>query len=299
MEIAAGEFPEFLLRQGGEVQTTQPLYRRTIRILVVDSSPITSQLLAGAIGRHRGIEILGFGSELEEVLSLGLNHTPDLALISARIGEDPSSGFYLLQKLRSEWPDLKAVILLDSQNSDTVVRAFRSGASGVFGKNQAINILCKCIRAVHEGQVWANSQELGYVLTALTAAPRSPMKGKLAFLSNREQQVVHSLADGLTNRQIGDRLKISPHTVKNYMFKIFEKLGVSSRVELISLVLSHDGGQSDSKVFGFQSKRKHSAEEPQSKPAESIVQVPRRLPQYEVQSEKDRSSISRTVNGLG
>lgn len=299
-EIATGEFknPEFLLRQGGEVQTTQPPYRRPIRILVVDSSPITSQLLAEAIGRHRGIEILGFGSDLEEVLSLGLNHTPDLAVISARIGEDPSSGFYLLQKLRLEWPELKAVILLDSQNSETVVRAFQSGASGVFGKNQAVNILCKCIRAVHEGQVWANSQELGYVLTALTAAPRSPMKGTLALLSKREEEVVHSLADGLTNRQIGDRLKISPHTVKNYMFKIFEKLGVSSRVELISLVLGHDGGQSDSKVLGLHSKRKHSARESEAKPAESVAQVPRRMPEYETQAEKDRPSTGRTVSGL-
>lgn len=276
---------------------TQTLYRRIIRVLVVDSSPITSQLLAEAIGRHRGIEVVAFGSELEKLLSSGLNGTPDLAVISARIGEDANSGFSLLQKLRSEWPELRSVILLDSQNSATVVRAFRSGASGVFGKNQAINILCKCIRAVHEGQVWANSQELGYVLTALTTAPRCQIKGTLALLSKREQEVVQSLADGLTNREIGDRLKISPHTVKNYMFKIFEKLGVSSRVELISLVLGQDGSQSDSKILGFQSRKKQSSEESDAKPAESVVEVLRRLPQHEVEPEKNRSSMARTVNG--
>lgn len=279
------------------MQSTQPLHGRTIRILVIDSSPITSQLLAEALGRHRGINILGFGSELDKILASSLSHTPDLALISARIGEDPSSGFFLLQKLRSEWPELKVVILLDSRNSTTIVRAFRSGASGVIGKDQAINILCKCIRAVHEGQVWANSQELGYVLAALSATPRSPMKGSLALLSKREQEVVHSLADGLTNRQIGDRLKISPHTVKNYMFKIFEKLGVSSRVELISLVLSDDGSQSDSKILGFQSKKKQPTETPDPKPTESDAQVPRRLPQYEIQSEKTRPSMPRSAGG--
>lgn len=276
---------------------TQTVYRRTIRILVVDSSPITSRLLAEAVGRHRGIEVLGYGSELQEILQFSSSQTPDLALISARIGEDPNSGFHLLQKLHSEWPDLKAVILLDSENSATVVRAFRAGASGVFGKDQAINILCKCIKAVHEGQVWANSQELGHVLTALTTAPKYPIKGALTLLSKREQEVVHSLADGLTNRQIGERLKISPHTVKNYMFKIFEKLAVSSRVELISLVFSQDGSQRDSKVLGFQSKKKQHAEGPDPNPAESVVEVPRRLPSYDVESEKERSSMARTVNG--
>jgi two-component system, NarL family, nitrate/nitrite response regulator NarL len=276
------------------VQNTQPLHR-AIRVLVADSSPITSQLLAEAIRKHRGIEIVGFGSDPQDIFDRILNHMSDVALISARLGDDPDGGFSLLQKLRSERPSLRAVILLDCSGSDRVVRAFRSGASGVFSKNLAINTLCKCIVAVHEGQIWANSQELGFVLAALTATPQYHIaeNGALAQLSKREQEVVQSLADGLTNRQIADRLKISPHTVKNYMFKIFDKLGVSSRVELLSQVLSgaSDSKQTDSNIFAFRP-NKESGERAEPKPTESIAEVPRRMPQYEIQSEKNRSPVA-------
>jgi Response regulator containing a CheY-like receiver domain and an HTH DNA-binding domain len=271
------EFPRLSRRR--KCKVTQASNRQPIRILVADSSPITSQLLAEAIGRHRGIEIQWFGSIPEDVLRLNLSQMPDVALISARIGEDPHHGFYILEKLRAEWPELKAVILLDSQTSDTIVRAFRSGASGVFSKNQAINILCKCIKAVHDGQIWADSKELGYVLAALSGSPRLSMTGRLVVLSRREREVVHSLADGLTNREIGDRLKISPHTVKNYMFKIFEKLGVSSRVEVISVALSRDqaANQTGSNVLRLPPRKKQSTQAAKPQPTESIVQVPKAI----------------------
>ena len=277
------------------MQTTPPLHR-TIRVLVADSSPITSQLLAEAIRKHRRIEIMGFGSDPGDVFDRILNQISDVALISARLGDDPNGGFSLLEKVRSEKPNLRVVILLDSPGPDNVVRAFRSGASGVFSKNLAISTLCKCIVAVHDGQIWANSQELGFVLAALTASPKYHISenGGLAQLSKREQEVVQSLADGLTNRQIADRLKISPHTVKNYMFKIFDKLGVSSRVELLSQVLSRtsDVGQVDSRVFTFQPMRKRAGEGAESNPADAVVEVTRRLPQNEIQAEKNRSPIA-------
>ncbi|PYX60251.1 MAG: hypothetical protein DMG76_03280 [Acidobacteria bacterium] len=295
----------FFATQGGvEVQSTQPLYR-TIRVLVADSSPITSHLLAEAVGRHRGIEILAFGSDPEKLFSGILKSMPDVALISAWLGDDPNGGLQLLRRLRVERPSLKSVILLDSQRPDTVVHAFRSGASGVFGKNLPINMLCKCIRAVHDGQIWANSEELGYIVAALSATPRLQIvetRG-LALLCKREQEVVQSLAEGLTNRQIADRLKISPHTVKNYMFKIFDKLGVSTRLELIFLFLSRSGDASQT-VPGlreFQPDKKQATNRKQPNP-ETVVQIPRRLPQYELESRlesrKDQPAIGTSLSNL-
>jgi DNA-binding CsgD family transcriptional regulator len=93
---------------------------------------------------------------------------------------------------------------------------------------------------VHDGQVWASSSEVKFALEALSSAPtiRAINAAGSNLLSRREMQVVHYLAEGLTNREIGERLGLSRHTIKNYLLKIFDKLGVSNRVELLFLTLS-------------------------------------------------------------
>jgi two-component system nitrate/nitrite response regulator NarL len=221
------------------VQEFQPS-RPRIRVLVADSSPISSQLLAEAIGKDPEVEALGFSSDPVEIGLITLRSCPDVLLVSAQMQEEPNCGLVLLQQLRTQRPNLKAVVLLDSPKPDVVVRAFRSGASGVFCRTTALDMLSKCIAAVHKGQIWASSEELGFVLAALTHSPqlRSLENRRLSLLSKRERDVVRCLVEGLTNRQIAETLGISQHTVKNYMFKIFEKLGMSNRVELVFHVLT-------------------------------------------------------------
>ena len=140
---------------------------------------------------------------------------------------------------------MKAIVLMDSSTRENVVEAFRAGARGVFCRNQPVKMLCRCISVVNEGQVWANSLELGFLLEALSAVPslRPANNEALCLLSDRERAVVGCLAEGLSNREIAARLNISQHTVKNYMFRIFEKLGISSRLELLFLVLSGTGAE--------------------------------------------------------
>jgi DNA-binding NarL/FixJ family response regulator len=120
-----------------------------------------------------------------------------------------------------------------------VVLSFRSGASGVFSRKTELSALHKCILAVHRGEVWANSEELGFVFAALASSVCYDLRKKpLAALTRREKVVVESLVEGLTNREIAQQMAISQHTVKNYIFKIFDKLGVSNRVELVVQVLN-------------------------------------------------------------
>ena len=282
------------------MQNCQPLCR-TIGVLVADSSPITSQLLAEAIGRHRGIEILGFGSEPEKLFERILGRMPDVALISPRLGEDPDGGFRLLEMLQVEYPRLKSVMLLDSHRPDNVIHAFRSGASGVFGKNMPIQMLCKCIKAVYEGQIWANSEELSHVVAALSAPQqqRTLATDTMKMLSRREQDVVHLLAEGLTNRQIADRLKISPHTVKNYLFKIFDKLDISNRLELVFLVLRSSGEtiRTNLKTCETQLNERQGANGTGSKP-EPMLEVPKQPAQFEHDSRRKQSSLATSRGGL-
>jgi DNA-binding CsgD family transcriptional regulator len=95
---------------------------------------------------------------------------------------------------------------------------------------------------VHQGQIWADNQQMGLVVQAFASShnPRAVDAQGVNLLSKREMEVVRSVAQGLTNREIAERLGLSQHTVKNYLFRVFDKLGVSSRVELLFMTLSRD-----------------------------------------------------------
>jgi DNA-binding NarL/FixJ family response regulator len=177
--------------------------------------------------------VVDSGSLLDSLRS----HQPDIALIGAHLQEGPLSGFASLPQLRAEFPALRWIMLLDRTDPELVVDAFRAGARGVFSRSDSdISLLGKCIRRVVEGQVWADSTQLHYVLEALSgglSGREQPKERALSLLTAREETVVRLVAEGMGNREIAQHLNLSEHTVKNYLFRIFEKLGFSNRVELV------------------------------------------------------------------
>src|SRR5262249_3845573 len=148
-------------------------------------------------------------------------------------------------QIRAAHSDLGIVVLLDSLDRNLVVEAFRSGARGVFPRSESFESLCKCIRCVHEGQVWSNAVGLHFVLDALVE--HGPMVSRLAGtrqLSKREEQSTVLVAEGYSNREISERLALSEHTIKNYLFRVFEKLGVTTRVGLTLYALKNKSSRS-------------------------------------------------------
>jgi DNA-binding NarL/FixJ family response regulator len=124
-----------------------------------------------------------------------------------------------------------------------VVDAFRAGAKGVLNRTESIEVLSKCLHAVHKGHVWANSHQLHLVLEALIKAkPLRTLDSRgRHLLAKREEEVANLVAEGLANREVAQKLGLSEHTVSNYLFRIYEKLHISSRIELVLYVLKERG----------------------------------------------------------
>ncbi len=217
--------------------------KSTIRVLVADSSRIHTCLLADALKLDPLLEVIPFESDSSELIAAVTSGQIDVLVISSNLDEQPSRGLEVLHELRGLHLNTRAVLLPDSSKDEAVLRAFRAGARGVFGKNEPVELLSKCVQCVHQGQIWADTQALRVAVEALASTPtvRAVSASGMKLLSERELQVVRCIAEGLTNREIAERLKLSQHTIKNYLFRIFDKVGVSSRVELLFMTLSQTG----------------------------------------------------------
>jgi DNA-binding NarL/FixJ family response regulator len=212
-----------------------------VAIAVADSTRIHTQLLADALRNDHGLQVVASASCSADLLAAVARVPIDVAVIGHSLDDKSGRGTDVLREMRALRPHIKGVILLDSARPEDVLDCFRAGAKGIFSKHERLESLCKCIHSVHEGQIWARSVELDLALDALANSPvvRATNHKGLDLLSARERQVTQCLASGMTNRDIADSLGLSPHTVKNYLFRIFDKLGVSSRTELLYLAMSN------------------------------------------------------------
>jgi DNA-binding NarL/FixJ family response regulator len=207
-----------------------------IRVLVTDTTRVNSQMLSDVLARNKRFRVLETELSAAAILAVTEREKPDVVLISVLLENDPNLGFDVTRQLRASHPASRVIMLLDRSERRSAVEAFRAGASGIFCRSESVKLLAKCISCVHAGQVWANSREMKYLLGALSEAMpsrRAANASSISILSRREQDVVCGVADGLSNREIAHRLKLTEHTVKNYLFRIFDKLGVSSRVEVV------------------------------------------------------------------
>jgi two-component system nitrate/nitrite response regulator NarL len=223
-----------------KLMETQPTGEGRIRVLVADNTQIHTQLLADALKREPGFDVISADSDSHALIATAAAHKADVLLVTSNLDEEPHRAFEVLRELRASHPQTRAVMLMDSSKRELILDAFRAGARGIFSRHDSIESLCKCVRSVHEGQIWANSLQMSFAVEALASspAPRAVDANGLDLLSKREMEVVRSLAEGLTNREIAERLGLSQHTIKNYLFRVFDKLGVSSRVELLFMTLS-------------------------------------------------------------
>ena len=217
------------LSMSSHEQETAPPYR----VLILDRDSMSGDLLVNALASDKKCQASTIQPvELLRALATG---EVDLVVIGADVQTGTGNGYDLSQTISRRYPALSIVILLHKTTQESVINAFRSGARGVFSRHQSMTEFFDCVEHVRSGYIWAGRQETDTLVDAFKSIPTFTLisTSDSPALSARELQVVHCAARGKTNRAIANELHLSEHTVKNYLFRAFEKLGVSSRVELL------------------------------------------------------------------
>jgi DNA-binding NarL/FixJ family response regulator len=237
----------------GQVMTNEGVSSfSSITVLLADSKPMESQLLAGAL-RHHGFHVSPCESELTAVLELADHGVMDVAVLSCGGSQSGVLDMTVLRTLHLSYPQIPKVVLMDVEDRELAVQSFRLGARGLFClADSSFQRLCECIQRVHGGEIWATTQQLNYLLDSVCQVPslRVVSANGEKLLTSREEQVVALVADGLSNRSVATELGLSEHTVKKYLFRIFEKLGISNRVELVLYAVHHGSMQQTEWIAG-------------------------------------------------
>jgi len=200
---------------------------------VVDRDSISSHLLADVLVRD--LKYKASAASAASLIQSLTNRRLDLVVIGADLQTSLGSGYDLAAEVFRAQPETSIVMLLDRVTRDSVIGAFRSGARGVFSRQRTMAEFSECAEHVSGGLVWAGKDEFNFLLEAFRSIPAPTIKMSSAAtpLTTRELQVVRHAAQGKTNRTIAQELGLSEHTIKNYLFRAFGKLGVSNRIELL------------------------------------------------------------------
>jgi DNA-binding NarL/FixJ family response regulator len=217
-------------------QTSSPRTAERTSLLISEASKMYCDLLTKAfLTVPERFEVVACASKTTELLALVQEHRPKVAIVSDTLEDGPLTGLRILSDIKRTNADTRILVAMGSMDRELVTEAFRSGADGVFWRNSAFELLCKSVDALAQGQIWANATELRYVLEEFTRAPKQRKVDPAVEnrMTKRETDVVKLAVEGLSNREIARELGLTEHTVKNYLFRVFDKLGVSNRVELV------------------------------------------------------------------
>jgi two-component system nitrate/nitrite response regulator NarL len=225
----------------GMVYGTHQILAKRIRIGVVEATRMGSQLIAESLKHRRNnFDVLACSEDSTRAFRELQSFDPHVAVISAELQDGPFKGLSVLARLHASKTNAAAIMLLNSDQRDLVIDAFRGGARGVFCRGQSLEALPKCIRSVHRGQIWANNHQLEFLLQLImNQKPLQPgRRGLNTLLTPRQREVLELVTEDMNNHEIALELGLTEHTVRNYIFQIFDKLGVSTRVGLVLYALS-------------------------------------------------------------
>lgn len=210
--------------------------KSNIRIMLTDDHPIFRDGLKKLLSLEDDMTIVGEASTAAECVNLMAKLKPDVLLLDLKLPD--RDGLSILEEMNPESTPTRVIVLTASDDERDIVRAMRLGARGVVLKQAATDLLIKSIRKVQQGEIWLDRKMTADVMKALAHSAEAGRREK-PLLSDREREIVQLVATGLRNKEIGEKLFISEQTVKNHLHNIFDKLGVSDRLELALYAIHH------------------------------------------------------------
>ena len=207
----------------------------SIRILIADDHPLFREGVAQSLASEPEFTVVGQAGSGEEAFSLVGDLLPDVLLLDVTMPGD--GGVVTASKVAAAWPVVHIVMLTVSEDQDTLMAALKAGARGYVLKGVTARDLANAVRVVAGGDIYISPALAGGILFELTANKQSD--DPLTRLTDREREILSLVAEGLTNREIGDRLHLAEKTIKHYMTNVLQKLHVRSRVEAALLAQKH------------------------------------------------------------
>ena len=215
----------------------------SITVLVADDHTIFRDGLRQLLDAEDDMAVVGEARTGAECLLRAARLKPPIVLLDLKMS--PMDGFEVLSQLQGAGSAAKPIVLTASEDEQDYVEAVRRGARGIVLKAAASERLLEGIRKVHRGEMWIDQRVAADVMKAMTE-PRAPVtRGDKVLLTTREQEIVTLVAQGFRNKEIADKLSISEQTVKNHLHNIFDKLGVSDRLELALYAIHHKLAKAD------------------------------------------------------
>lgn len=208
-----------------------------IRVVVVDDHPLFRRGVVEALSLEDDITVIGEASTGEEAARTVAHLVPDIVLLD--IDMPGQGGIRTAAEIAARAPATRILMLTVSESEDDLLQALKAGARGYVLKGTPAAGLLHAVRAVEAGEVYISSSFASTILYEMT---RDEKTDPLNSLTERERQVLELVGEGLTNREIGERLYLAEKTIKHYMTGILQKLQVRSRVE--AALLAHKERQS-------------------------------------------------------
>ena len=203
------------------------------RILIADDHPIFRDGLKRLLEAERGFKVIGEACDGVEAVSLVRQLRPEILLLDLAMPRRP--GLQALRELSTESFSVRVILLTAAAEKEQIVEALQLGARGVVLKDSATQILLKAIHAVMNGEYWVGRESVSNLvqyLRSLIDSSSAASRQKRYGLTPRELEIISAVVAGYANKEIAEHFKISEDTVKHHLSNIFDKLGVSTRLEL-------------------------------------------------------------------
>ena len=203
-------------------------------VLIIDDHPLFREGLKSIIGKNARFQVVAEAGSVREGLSLAKRHRPDLALVDISLPD--GSGIDLTRDLRTLLPETRILVISMHSKIEYIAEAFQAGATGYVVKESASERLLKGLEYIARGDYFLDSSVSREVVKRLMESPAKEAKitdAAYSTLTPREQEVMRHLAEGLSRKEIGEKLFISPKTVENHRSNIMNKLDLHSTMDLI------------------------------------------------------------------